>query len=275
MKNSKILEIIEKSGNNFHLKVGDFFKSNGWQVILSQYYPDPVTGKNREIDIVATKKYRVADSDTYVTLRLFIECKYVKDVNAFWFESKDIEKSRELAMDNDIMRDFENYNFSLDKSRTHHYLENKDVAILNAKAGKSDILYDGGITCVNCLSVLKGDDYAQYYVDYPLVVLDSFNNIFKVNKDLEGEEYTDIKDNFQLAINYPFKINKRTINKYYLVDIVSFELLESFLEKIENNDISIIRDAKLEEIKEKRNREYRENNERLMWGEDDNSYDVY
>ena len=62
MKKDPVLKIIEKSGNGFNIEVANYLKSLNWEVCVGQYYSDPVTGKSREVDILAKKNFSVGDS---------------------------------------------------------------------------------------------------------------------------------------------------------------------------------------------------------------------
>lgn len=54
-----VKQIIENSGNGFHYKVVNFLREKGWVVLVSPYYNDNVTDKQREIDIIAEKSLRL------------------------------------------------------------------------------------------------------------------------------------------------------------------------------------------------------------------------
>ena len=75
----EVKDIIEKSGNNFHCKVIKYLSKNGWVAKISPYYNDLISGKPREIDLIAEKFFVI--NDNYgrrlgrISVRLFIECK--------------------------------------------------------------------------------------------------------------------------------------------------------------------------------------------------------
>ena len=184
----KIQEIIEKSGNDFHLEVAAFLRLQGWEVEVSPYYNDPATSKAREIDIVALKKYSAKDwfsgnSDEFA-LRLFIECKYIKDANVLWFEKKDVESAVKLAKDNSILRDLE-YHGLQDVStlppKIHHYIQEGEVMRLGSKAGNTDPLYEAMNGCLNAMIFYKEHQYSgiSNTIDFPIIAVDSFNNLHK------------------------------------------------------------------------------------------------
>jgi hypothetical protein len=57
------------------------FQSEGWSVVHGLFYADPVTGKNRELDVVASTSWRRFGDDKahHVTLRTFAEVKTIRD----------------------------------------------------------------------------------------------------------------------------------------------------------------------------------------------------
>ncbi len=93
---------------------------------------------------------------------------------------------------------------------------------------------------------LKTSEYTRYSFDYPVMIFNSFKNIFSATNNME------ITENFQRAVDYSYKIEKEQINKYFIIDVVSFEMLDSFLDKIEKSDIAIMINKALSDIKEER-----------------------
>lgn len=256
-KNDPILKIIEKSGNGFHLKVNDHLKSLGWDVDISQYYSDPVTGKPREIDIIAKKKFQIGDSRENILMRFFIECKYVSDENVIWFMDKDLEKTKELISSNRILRDCEEYQLRVTdgiETKIHHYMNGSKVAKLTAKNGNTDIFFDGMNGCLHGLISLENQDYETYRLDYPLIVLNSFNKIHEV-VDSETTPYSTITENFQLAVDYSYLEKDKQVKRHFIVDVVSLELLTEFLKEIEDTDIQILKNLAISEIRERRYQE--------------------
>lgn len=62
-----------------------------------------------------------------------------------------------------------------------------------------------------------------------------FNNLYKINVDGNNNPEK-IKENFQLEINYAYlDKDKNNQNKDFLIDIVNFEFLNDFLEKIKKD----------------------------------------
>ncbi len=250
--NDSILKIIEKSGNGFHLKVAKHLESLGWEATVGQYYADPVTDKPREIDILAQKKFSIGDSGQRLSVRLFAECKYVDNDNVLWFVEKDMKKTKDLIQENQIMRDCADTELMVTeelKARPHHYLKNEPVAKLNAKSGNVDIFYDGTNGSLHSLISLENYNYESYRLDYPIIILDSFKRTYRVAED-STNKYEKIENNFQLGVDYSYLKKDRQINKYFLIDVVSFDLLDDFLEELRMTDIQIAKDIIIDKIRE-------------------------
>ncbi|MDD5639197.1 MAG: hypothetical protein PHR47_00080 [Candidatus Pacebacteria bacterium] len=242
---SKIESIIKNSGHNLHFEVVKILKACGWEITISQFYLDPVTGKQREIDIVAIKSFKVAKNNE-LKVRLVIECKQINSENVIWFDKKNISKTIKLAKDNIILQNKEDMclkNTSVIPNKIHHYIQDLDVAKLSAKNGKSetDPLFDLMNGCFNALVYFKENLPIGYYsIDYPLAILQSFENLYK--KDNSEKGYSQINQPFELEVDYSYPIKSgNVVNKYFLLDIVSIYQLESFLDNLEENDISLLR----------------------------------
>ena len=70
---------------------------------------------------------------------------------------------------------------------------------------------------------------------FPIIICNSFENLYKLDL-LQSEEPSKIEENFHLEVNYAYvdaKANNH--NEYFLLDVVSFELFDSFLEKIKED----------------------------------------
>ncbi|MDH5650354.1 MAG: hypothetical protein OEZ39_00630 [Gammaproteobacteria bacterium] len=250
----EIKKIIETSGNNFHCKVLNHLKSLGWHVLVSPYYTDNISDKPREIDLIAEKAFEYGDSYSghkgTVNAKLFIECKFIPQKNVFWFHDKDMQKASELVVKNTPLRD---NNIYKDK---HHYLSSSNrVAKLFAseskRAAENEIIYKALNQSLNAmvynrwdhtiLPTKKGKPHRNITsIEYPVIVCNSFNDFYSVDIDSDREPEV-INDNFLLEVNYAYiDTNKSHRNRYFLIDIVSFNKLTSFLKVIES-DINAIK----------------------------------
>ena len=254
MKDDPVLKIIEKSGNGFHLKVAKHLESLDWEVTVGQYYADPVSEKPREIDIYARKRFRIGDSEEKLTVRLFIECKYVPDENVLWFVKKDMKKAKALVSENQVFRDCTDQQLMVMedfKTKPHHYLTGGEVAKLNAKTGNTDIIYDGMNGSLHGLIALEHHEYQSYQLNYPMIVLNSFDKVFKATGD-DTNPYEKIEDNFQLGADYSYMVKDHQVNKYFLIDIVSFDQIDAFLGELRKTDVQIAQDVVIGRINESR-----------------------
>ncbi|MFA5106759.1 MAG: hypothetical protein WC497_00345 [Patescibacteria group bacterium] len=245
MTKDKFQEIIDNSGNDLQFKVADFLHSHEWEATISPYYNDPATGKPREIDIIATKKYKVRNE--VFAVRLFIECKHIKDPVVFWFRQKNMKSATELAKDNSILNDKPDYYVTQDQGLAkHHYVDNVPVAKIAAKSGNRDDVFEAMNQCLNGLIFFSNGRNipSSYHVDFPLIITDSLQNLHKRDA---SSGHAPITEPFQLEIDYSYKQPKSSgdstdIMKYFLIDIVNFDALDSFLQDLENRDIKLLRE---------------------------------
>ena len=60
-------------------KIAAALRRLDWKVTHGAYYPDPVTGKERELDVVAVRYFTKPDGEAVsVRLHLLVECKSIK-----------------------------------------------------------------------------------------------------------------------------------------------------------------------------------------------------
>ncbi|MFA5925606.1 MAG: hypothetical protein WC831_01620 [Parcubacteria group bacterium] len=244
--NERIEKLIKESGNNFHYQVVNFLREKAWTVLVSPYYNDSLSDKSKEIDIVAEKIINIKDKVFGTTfgqlkIRFFIECKYINNDIAFWFDERDKNKARELVIKSTPLK--ENNSFT-DK---HHYLVDQPVAkLFSSNANKEDVIYKALSQSLNSMiyfegnRIIVGEDFRSenyYTIKYPIILCNGFSKFYKV----EGSDYSPIDYNFQLEVNYAYlDKNKNSRNDYHLIDIIDFNKLDNFLIDLENADISAI-----------------------------------
>ncbi len=246
----KAKEIISNSGNNFHCKVLNYLKSKGWHVLISPYYTDNVTDKPREIDLIAEKAFdvhhwaggRVKGS---INIKLFIECKFVPNVNVLWFDNNDREKCQKLIKNTTKLQD--------GNIAQHHYLQTHEVAKLFAsskdKNVENEIIYKALNQSLNAMvyrrwerSIIPEKQRRKILrtIEYPVIVCNSFDGFYKVNISSQGEPEK-INDNFLLEVNYAYLEHDRTPrSRYFIIDFISFDKIDDFLDLI-NSDIKIVK----------------------------------
>lgn len=251
MKNSNDLvqEIIDKSGNKFHSDFVALLRGMGWTVQISPFYTDSLTDKPREIDIVAEKEFDVNDyyfpqnPVGHIAVRLIIECKYIPKNTVFWFDKKDMERAekRIRAL----------FPFEEGLSLKHRYLKNENVAKLfsstSDKQYENEPFFKALSQCLNAFIAFGHDEHIISQknlnrlgtISYPLVLCKSFKNFYKV--EMGQSNYKEIQDNFQFEVNYAYlDSNKRSVNEYFLIDVVNYEDFDEYIKEIENFDAKMM-----------------------------------
>lgn len=248
-KQDKIAKLIEDSGHDLHFKVAKILRGSGWSAEIGEHYTDPITAKLREVDIVAIKKFPVFGSSLTqnkvdLTVRLFVGCKYLPVPYVVWFEDKNMEEAKNLAMDNAILRDKDEINIGLktiNPRRVHHYIENGLVGKLWTKSGQRDVLFDSINESVNASLAFKGEADA-YTVDYPIAVVHPSDRLHR--RDEGPTSHSPLTETFQIELGYRIPdAEGRSQRKHFIVDVVQADLLESFLKKIEEADIAILKEV--------------------------------
>lgn len=237
-------EIIKGSGNNFHCKVLKYLQEKEWNVLISPYYNDNISNKPREIDLIAEKEfdvYKFSWPAGKIKIRLFIECKFIPSVNVLWFHKKDNKKAEELIKNTIRARDINIYT-----NKHHYFSEKNEVAKLFAaspsKETENEAFYKAINQSINSMIYYRDDlslaDMSKHYkviFNYPIIACNNFDRLYRVNIG-EVDEPVKIDDNFLLEVNYAY-INKANNhdNEYFLIDVIDFEKIDSFLECIEQD----------------------------------------
>jgi len=245
----KVKEIIENSGNTFHCNVLKYLQEKDWTVLISPYYNDNVSNKPREIDLIAEKAFDAKNAHGRfmgtVNVKLFIECKYIPQKTVFWFHDKDMQKAEDLVLQTTPARRDNMY------TKQFHYLKGAEsVAKLFADGKKQnvekEIFYKALNQSLNAMvyyrnkeSIIKlppGRDHNIIYtVNYPIIVCNSFENLYKVDIGADDDP-SNIDENFQLEVNYAYlALDGPSKTEYFLIDILNLDLFDGFLEKIEKD----------------------------------------
>lgn len=238
-------EILKLSGNNFHFKVVNDLRSKGWTVHLSPYYNDNLTDKPREIDIIAEKSFKIPHGDLNdLHVQLFIECKYINNETVFWFDNKNFDSVRQK-----ITRETPIEDNGYDILNTgHHYGKKDSVAKLFAsksdKNNENEVMFKAIQQSLNSLIFFKNGPKLgrsarySYELYYPLIIVDKFEKFYKVDVDNENN-LIKILDNFQLEVNYAYKLQQKDFFEYFLIDVVDFSKISSLLDEIEKYDVML------------------------------------
>ena len=256
MVNSKVEDIINKSGNSFHCKVINYLKKKGWQTLVSPYYMDGATNKPREIDLIAEKVFTNEGKEGWpraIVVKLFIECKYIPQANVFWFSEKDHVSAKKWVIDNTPLpadNIFTNH---------HHYLasECRKVAKLFSSESRqnteNEVIYKALNQSLNAMVYLRGQEVSQESIwqtqnrfgilpptiEMPVILCNSFADFHRVDMEDLGDPKP-IDANFQLEVNYAYiDQNKSHKTEYFLIDIVAFDKLDDFLDVLEDDKKAI------------------------------------
>jgi len=244
-----VKKIIQKSGNSFHFKVLRHLEELGWQTTISPYYTDNLTNKPREIDLIAEKAFPIKNFCQEflgnINVQLFIECKYIPQKTVFWFHDKNISETQTLIV---RTTGLDQYDCDIQK---HHYLNGKNRAAKlfadeGSKAAENETFYKAINQSLNALiyyrdkgSIIRIEhgriSYTKRTLTFPVIVCDSFEKLYGLDVQ-RGEEPFQIDDGFHLEVNYAYVDEKtNSHNEYFLIDVVSLELLDSFLKTVEDD----------------------------------------
>jgi hypothetical protein len=252
---NEITDLIQSSGNNFHAKVARWFSEHGWHVEISPYYMDQTQGKAREIDLIVEK---VVDSitnygsqtKTDIVVRLYVECKYIAQNSVFWFVNKNMPAALNLVCKSGLFPSNNSY------TNEHHHLTNKPVAKVfssstSNKNAEHEPFYKALNQALNSMVSMQGRQVSiprflnsrqpslPEILEFPIVICNSFERLFSVEFFSDADPQL-ITENFQLEVQYAY-VDRANIarNDYFLLDFVSFEKLEEFVNSVEKNANSL------------------------------------
>jgi hypothetical protein len=240
---------LRPSGHDFEYRVADCIRQQDWHVETNSHYVDLITRKSRETDIIAKKGYAVFDAfrntRADILVRLFIQCKFVQREVELYFAQKNVEAAKKLAKDNQILRSSEDYPLhdgSTTPPKIHHYIAGEEVVL--SWNCNPDLVYEAVNQAVHSF-IFFGYHLREgpYAVDYPLIIVNSFDTFFR--KDAKTQTRIPFAENFQIAYQYthpqfPSLDEKSFMNKYYMVDVLSFDHINGFLKTLEENDVALL-----------------------------------
>jgi hypothetical protein len=267
----EIEAIVNESGNTFHCKVANSFKAKGWEILVSPYYMDGGSNKPREIDLIAEKRWTHPVDEFRkeiftVSMRLFIECKYIPQPTVFWFADKDKISATALVASTTPLKKHDRLFYD------HHYLaESHKVAKMfaskNMPSLDNEVMYKALNQSLNAMIYLRGGQsllpainttYKQKsaLVEMPVVVCNSFDDFYKVDMTDAGAPLK-IDKNFQLEVNYayvgdgvisfPAQRSKMSSfasssrrNEYFLLDIINLKSMDDYLNILRHDTEAIM-----------------------------------
>jgi hypothetical protein len=249
-KKEKAQKIIDTSGNGFHYKVVDYFRSTDWTVMVSPYYTDNYSDKPREIDILAEKEFLINDGFGHgighINIKLFIECKYITKESVFWFDGKDYARATSKLISSTPLGDPKTNS----STKKHHYLKETEVAKVFAseKSSDGDIFYKATTQCLHAMignfrqpSIIEKPykTTCRAVLNYPIIICNDFEKIYEA-KDNKPKR---IDDNFQLEMNYAYiDYLGKNQREYFIIDVVSFDKVSNLISEIVEKDIEAVRE---------------------------------
>lgn len=240
MMDTKLQELIKKSGNNLHAEVAQLLENLGWEVDISSYYHDDTADKPREIDIVASKQIVTSSpgiGEGRFRLFLFIECKYFKEGVAFRMYDNNPKDSASAIIFHNMSEDIlDERNTNLKKM--HHYVRVPSIAKLY-DSKESNEIFNSITGAVKSLLFFK-EQRNEKGLYYPLVVYDGIDGLYPIrNNDLAKLESVEPLENLVFGLNYSYRsaANNRLNTRYFCVDFVNKNKLGEFLEMIEKQEV--------------------------------------
>ena len=245
----QVTTLINSSGNSFHAKVAQWFKSHGWDIAISPYYMDQSQDKAREIDLIAERRfpiYNSGDTDNClgeILIRLYIECKFIPAHAVFWFSDKDKAAAERLVCS---FGKFDRYDSKFYKEQHHYLAQSERVAKLfaseNAKGQETEAIYKALNQVLNARVSMQDQVSSRRRIlllmEYPVIVCSSFSRIFGLDFFGTGEPESaePVTENFQLEVQYAYYDRQGDPkNKYFLIDFVDFHKLDSFNKAVEKD----------------------------------------
>ena len=246
------IKTIKPDGNDFQYKVKKILEDLGWVVRMSPHYNDSFSEKPREVDIIAEKIFAPAQNSVYnsfVIVRLFIECKYVTDHTTFWFQQRDYDKAKEVVYST---RSFHEVDRNYEVQSNHHYLAEDLIAKLYRTDGKNpdgDPVYKAITQCLNATiyyrnhttELSKKSIRSRHLVEelnYSLIVCNSFDKFLM--KDTTNEsEVTAITEPFQLEVDYAYTTKTSQIEEMFYIDVLSIDHIHIFENTFLSTEINL------------------------------------
>ena len=262
MKNfekEKLIRQLNRSGHNLHLRIVDKLYNSGLKfdkITICEYFKDISSDKYREIDIIAERNI-----SNNKTLRLFIECKYIKEqgnsddcqlrsmafyeINFFSNQYRDI-LYRKYYLDSNNFPPSQFYFLEDSIHRQSYFYGNvqksSKVAIICEPYKE---LFSAVDTCLKAKLFKDGSQPGQKFIDYLIIVIDSSCKIFRIDSDnnLSGEfQETDLKEinGYELLlVNYP---DTNMVNRQYFIEIIKEDLFVDIIKQIFDESNKVLYD---------------------------------
>ena len=232
-----INELFDNTKNwaNLENKFVKILKSFWWTIKENIPYLDPVTDKQRELDILAIKTYLVWENNHWINkpelleMRLFIDCKNLPNGLGLYVHNVDKENLYEAFLNKPIYsRLYDNY-FQMNQDlpsivKEHRFFTKKKIVYKSSNNDDRSIWIQWTNQILHAMHSTFYSSSAYWNIDYPIIAVNKLTDIAIESEEDGSREFA--SDNMLYWINYIVKPNK----KHYIVDIVGLDKLEQFLE---------------------------------------------
>lgn len=261
---------FEESWIILERKVVEKFESTGWIVQTKQHYIDPFEGKPREIDIIATKHVIIGDNPRQrmwwfdpinYEIKIFLECKYLTEKK--WLlirksnKQKNITSFLDVGLYNNLCADFyKKYKQISDTYKEHRYLSSEYVAYDSTDNSERWFGIPAIKQITHGLMSKTHRSRERYSIEYPAIIANASDNIII--------RYDWSEDNFAFPKSLLFEfdyVDKNENKKSFLVDVLSFDELDSFIkdrnDEFENMRKNVFEDESFRQDSERKNSNWR------------------
>jgi len=249
-----ILDAINDSGYLFEQEIGSIIENSGFNIQTNSAFKDIEEEKSRELDVTGYKRFYYDEKNKIsIGIRILCECKNNKNPFVFITRNKGkIDKnycppnflypSAEYMIPvegqkNSYYRKDGFIYYNLDEIFPYSKNENKAVQFckLVQKNKEWNAFHDGIYDSIlmplsKCLDYYKNKDKAirsetwkNYIIYFPIVVLNS--KIFSIDSHIDKNKVNEIG-----YISFTREIESKKQNSKYLIDFISKENLEDYLE---------------------------------------------
>lgn len=252
----EILKAINESGYLFEQEIASLFESNKFYVQPNVAFNDLDEEKSREIDVMCYKRF-FYDEERKISIGARILCECKNNTNPFVFICRNKNEADKRYSPPNFIFPQKEYQKPVEGKpnayRTYNGFEYYGInsifpySISETKAtqfckiirkGKDwcafhDGIYDSIlIPMIKCLEFYKKEDspmsrnteWKNFIVYFPIVVLNS--EIYSVNTHIDTETISNMD-----FISFTREINSKKIKDKYLVDFVTKEGLQHYIEK--------------------------------------------
>lgn len=233
-KSNIFLEAWEKSWVALEVRVAKLLREMWWNVEVNQFYLDPYTETPREIDLIAERSHVISKSRNHfggvteekIQMRLFIECKYIKDIILLFTKDRDEEKTMKAFMSMmpyAKLNDGNAVSTHPTWSANHRYFKQSTVVHQSDDNGERWFWIKWAQQLFHGISSKSFMNNVHYKIDYWIILAKDFSRIWV--SYLWGEP-KELKDQTFFIMDYVDNTGKPT---YSIADIVSEDWLKTFM----------------------------------------------